>query len=75
MRSFMLKLIAASIAVVGLPTIVLADVASEVIAITKAQWAAQMASDVAAAMANVADDYTEFSPGVPTRGSAAWLRT
>ncbi len=67
MRSFMLKLIAASIAVVGLPTIVLADVASEVIAITKAQWAAQMASDVSAAMANVADDYTEFNPGVPTR--------
>jgi len=41
--------------------------AAEVIAITKAQWAAEMQSDVATAMKNVADDYTEFNPGYPTR--------
>lgn len=41
--------------------------AAEVIAITKAQWAADMQNDVAAAMKIVADDYTEFNPGYPTR--------
>ena len=50
------------------PMSVLADAAEEVIAITKAQWAAEIAekgsSDV---MANVADDYTEFNSGVPVR--------
>jgi len=41
--------------------------AEEVIAITKAQWAAEMKKDVAAAMKNVADDYTEFNGDYPTR--------
>ena len=67
MRSFILKLIATSIALVGLPATVLADAASGVIALTKAQWAAQMAKDVPASMETLADDYTEFNPGVPTR--------
>jgi ketosteroid isomerase-like protein len=51
-------------------------VAAEVIAITKAQWAAEMQNDVAAAMKNVADDYTEFNPGYPTRldGKALTVR-
>ena len=44
-----------------------AGAAEEVIAITKAQWAADMKKDVAAAMKNVADDYTEFNPDYPTR--------
>ena len=44
-----------------------AGAAEEVIAITKAQWAAEMKKDVAAAMKNVADDYTEFNPDYPTR--------
>ncbi len=67
MRSFMLKLIASSLVFAGLPAIVFADAASEVIAITKAQWAANIANDVPTAMKDVADDYTEFNPGAPTR--------
>jgi ketosteroid isomerase-like protein len=39
----------------------------EVVALTKAQWAAEMKKDVATAMKNVADDYTEFNPDYPTR--------
>ncbi len=42
-------------------------VADQVIAVTKAQWAAEMKRDVATAMENVADDYTEFNPDYPTR--------
>ncbi len=41
--------------------------ADQVIAVTKAQWAAEMKNDVATAMNNVADDYTEFNPDYPTR--------
>ncbi len=40
-------------------------VADQVIAVTKAQWAAEMKNDVATAMKNVADDYTEFNPDYP----------
>ncbi len=42
-------------------------VADQVIAVTKAQWAAEMKRDVATAMKNVADDYTEFNSDYPTR--------
>ncbi len=42
MRSFMLKLVAASLVLAGMPATVFADAASEVIAVTKAQWAAQI---------------------------------
>ncbi len=48
-----------------MPATVFADAASEVIAITKAQWAAQMENDVSAAMKMVANDYTEFNPDIP----------
>jgi len=41
--------------------------ADEVIAVTKAQWAADMKHDVAGAMKNIADDYTEFNDEYPTR--------
>lgn len=41
--------------------------ADEVIAVTKAQWAAEMRKDTAAAMKNVADDYTEFNSDFLTR--------
>jgi len=44
-----------------------ADVAEEIIAITRAQWAAEMQKDPATAMKNVADEYTEFSLSYPTR--------
>lgn len=41
--------------------------AEEVIAVTKAQWAAENNRDVAKAMKNIADDYTEFNAEYPTR--------
>lgn len=43
------------------------QVADEVIAITKAQWAAENQRNVAEAMKNVADEYTEFNPDFATR--------
>ncbi len=43
------------------------EVAEEVIAITKAEWAAEMRKDVQAAMKNVADDFTVFNLVYPTR--------
>ena len=43
------------------------QLADEVIAITKAEWAAQMRKDVAAQMKNVAEDCTEFAGAFPTR--------
>ena len=43
-------------------------VAAEVMALARAQWAADMAGQPAQQqMASVADDYTEFNPGYPTR--------
>lgn len=41
--------------------------ADEVIAITKAQWAAEMSKDTTASMKILADEYTEFNPDYPTR--------
>lgn len=43
------------------------DIAAKVIAITKAQWAADMAKDTAAGVAILADDYTEFNGDYPVR--------
>ncbi len=52
----------------AMPASVLADAADDVIAITKAQWAAEIANKSSAEiMKDVADDYTEFNPGVPVR--------
>ena len=46
----------------------MADAADEVIALTKAQWQAQIANAPASeAMKAVADDYTEFNDVSPTR--------
>lgn len=43
-------------------------VAAEVIAITRAQWAADVqGKSVAEQTANLADDYTEFNPAFPVR--------
>lgn len=39
----------------------------EVIAITKAQWAAQVQKNTGEAMKNLADDYTEFNQNYSTR--------
>ena len=41
--------------------------ADEVIAITKAQWAAEMKKNTAEAMKNVAEDYTELNGDYSTR--------
>ncbi len=50
------------------PTSAMADVTDDVIALAKAQWAAQLANAPAAkVMETVADDYTEFNPIYPTR--------
>jgi ketosteroid isomerase-like protein len=43
------------------------QVADEVIAVTRAQWAAEMKKDSAAWGRNVADDYTVFEGAYPTR--------
>jgi ketosteroid isomerase-like protein len=56
--------------VLGLPLIAQQSdeqVAKEVIAVTKAQWAAEMQKDVAGANKNVADDYRGFNPEYPSR--------
>lgn len=43
-------------------------VAAEVTALARAQWASEMAGQSAEQqMASLADDYTEFNPGYPTR--------
>jgi len=43
------------------------QIADEVIAITKAQWAAEMKHNAAESMKNVADDFTEFNADYATR--------
>jgi len=50
--------------------------ADEVIAVTKAQWKAEMAKNTAEANKNVADDYTEFNSDYATRleGKALTMR-
>jgi ketosteroid isomerase-like protein len=55
------------LALLCLPAMVHAGVADEVIAVTYAQWAADMANDTAKATEIMADDYTEFNSGFPTR--------
>jgi ketosteroid isomerase-like protein len=44
-----------------------AGVEEDIIALAKAQWAADMAKDADGMMATVADDYTEFNADYPTR--------
>ena len=43
------------------------EIAKEVIALTKAQWAADMAKDTAKSVELLADEYTEFNSQYPTR--------
>jgi len=52
------------------------QVADEVIAVTKAQWKAEMAKNTAEALKNVAEDYTEFNSDYATRleGKALSMR-
>ena len=54
--------------VLAAPTTAMADDADDVIALAKAQWAAQISGASAAkVMEAVADDYTEFNLVYPTR--------
>nr|NIV96888.1 DUF4440 domain-containing protein [candidate division KSB1 bacterium]NIW98606.1 DUF4440 domain-containing protein [Phycisphaerae bacterium] len=60
----------ACVSLFNLPAVAQTDdqVAKEVIAVTKAQWAAQSAKKPASVwMKNIADEYTEFNPDSPTR--------
>ncbi len=65
-----LLLAVVSVVAFGLPLFAETDqaVAEKVIAITKAQWAAEVAGKPAeTAMQLAADEYTEFNPDAPTR--------
>ena len=53
-----------------------ADVADDIIALVKAQWQAELANAPASKVVEtVADDYTEFNPGYPTRLDGKALKT
>ncbi len=70
MRRLVSVPILACLALFNLPALAQTNsqIAAEVIAITKAQWAAEMAKEpTATAMQNVADEYTEFNADTPTR--------
>ena len=73
----LLLVVAGSSLFVGVPGEPVANpqAAEEVIAITKAQWAADMAKDVDAAVAILADEYTEFNSDFPTRLDGKALNT
>lgn len=62
-----LFVLVAALSMVAFATPLPSPTADEVIAVTKAQWAADMKKDVAGSMKNVADDYTEFNDDYPTR--------
>ena len=55
------------LALLCLPSAVGAGTEEEVIALTRAQWAAEVAEDPEASAAILADDYTEFNSNYPTR--------
>src|SRR3972149_7477860 len=66
-RALVVVLCLVAVSLLGFAQASQKQAADEVIAATKAQWAAEMRKDVAAAMKNVADDYTEFNSDYPTR--------
>ena len=51
------------------------EIADEVIALAKAQWAAGIAKDTDKVATFLADDYTEFNGGYPTRLDGKELNT
>ena len=70
MRRIVLLSIVACVALFNVPAVAQTNsqVAEEVIAITKAEWAAIMKKKpVATIMQNVAAEYTNFNPNSPTR--------
>ena len=66
-RAFVVVLCLVAVSLLGFAQASQKQSADEVIAVTKAQWAAEMRKDTAAAMKNVADDYTEFNSDFLTR--------
>jgi len=66
-RAFVVVLCLVAVSLLGFAQASQKQSADEVIAATKAQWAAEMRKDTAAAMKNVADDYTEFNSDFLTR--------
>ena len=66
-RAFVVVLCLVAVSLLGFAQASQKQAADEVIAATKAQWAAEMRKDTAAAMKNVADDYTEFNSDFLTR--------
>lgn len=48
------------------------DVANEVIALARAEWAASIEKDMEKRLSYLADEYTEFNQGYPTRIDGAW---
>jgi ketosteroid isomerase-like protein len=55
------------VALLCLPAIAGAGTEEEVIALTRAQWAAEVAENAEGSAAILADDYTEFNSNFPTR--------
>lgn len=68
MRRVLFLVIVSAIAF-GLPVYAGSDqeVAEQVIAITKAQWAAEIGGKIGSRLEIAADEYTEFSPTAPVR--------
>ena len=66
-RMFPVVVCVAILGLVGVAKSTPQSVADEVIAVTKAQWAAEMQKNTAEALKNVADDYTEFNGDYSTR--------
>jgi ketosteroid isomerase-like protein len=70
MRRMIPFLVFACVALFNTPAAAQSDmqVAEEVIALARAQWAAEVANESAAiSMQSVADEYTQFDSGFPTR--------
>ena len=63
------------LALLCLPTVAGAGTEEEVIKLTYAQWAAEIAHDSEASAAIMADDYTEFNSNYPTRVDGKALNT
>jgi ketosteroid isomerase-like protein len=66
---------AVCVALLCLPALANAGTEEEVIAVTYAQWAAEIANDAEGSAAIMADDYTEFNPDFPTRIDGKDLNT
>ena len=63
------------VALLCLPAVAGAGTEEEVIKITYAQWAAEIANDAEASAAIMADDYTEFNAAFPVRIDGKALNT